>query len=432
MAPSDEAVVHKPENKRRIWRSLLADNQYDQLKSCVETAYKQAVTAGEAEQAALLAVASQLCASCVQIQKEVDFHQEAYKDSKLRWEKLAAELDKLLAMVQLSPETAVTAPVPTFWQRLQRLWRPDASVEEKSLPNEEVAPHIEETNRAPVEDFETVGISQAVPEEMPALPQHATINGRTPSLTVYCLGAFRVYEDEYPVEEWPSRKGKTIFKYLLLHRQQRTTKDVLMAQFWPEAAADAARNNLNVAIYGLRQALRNDHLEFSHVLFQDDCYFLNPEMEIWVDVEQFELIYGRARRTIQQGDTAVAISDLHAAELLYKGELLSEDPYEDWLIGPRQQLQRSYLKVLTRLCEYYFANKQYATCITFANKLLHIEPCHEATHRLLMRAFVQQRQWHLALRQYHQCVELLAEELTVSPDPTTTQLYEAIRKHQLV
>jgi DNA-binding SARP family transcriptional activator len=47
-----------------------------------------------------------------------------------------------------------------------------------------------------------------------------------------------------------------------------------------------------------------------------------------------------------------------------------------------------------------------------------------------MRAYARQRQGYLALRQYHQCVDLLAEELAVPPAPATTQLYEAIRSHE--
>jgi DNA-binding SARP family transcriptional activator len=153
-------------------------------------------------------------------------------------------------------------------------------------------------------------------------------------------------------------------------------------------------------------------------------------MEVWVDVEQFEHIYRQAYQMVEQGDTAVALPDLHAAELLYQGELLAEDRYEDWPAARRQQLQTHYLQLLTNLCDHYFATQQYASCITFANKLLLAEPCHEATHRLLMRAYARQRQGYLALRQYHQCVELLAEDLAVRPDPATTQLYEAIRNHK--
>lgn len=422
MLSPEKVTGREPEEKRGAWHSLLANNQYDQITTCLEAAYMQAVDNDEVERAALLAAARQLCASCDQLQQEVSFHAQACSQVETRRDQMNTELNKLLEKMEVEPTTAVSTPPSTFWQRLGRLWQR----ERQPLP--ELPPP-----GSPARQNGSVTLETAVlPPVQPAVSQlpFGNTDPTRPQLTIYCLGTFSAFEDEHPIEEWPSRKGKAIFKYLLLHHQQRITKDVLMAQFWPEASADAARNNLNVAIYGLRQALRNGYPDFSHVLFQDDCYFLNPEMDIWVDVEQFESHYKEACRKMQQGDTAVALPDLHAAELLYQGELLAEDRYEDWPAVRRQQLEQYYLQLLTCLCDHYFATQQYATCITFANKLLQVEPCHEATHRLLMRAYARQRQGYLALRQYHQCVERLAEELAVPPDPATTRLYDAIRSHE--
>lgn len=432
MGSVNKVVVRKPGEQSGSWRSLLANNQYDRITNCVEEAYAQAVAVGEQQRAALLAAAKQLCASCAQLQDEVTFHEKAFLHSETRRDKLDAELNKLLGMMEVVPETAVSSQQPTIWQRMSRLWP-----REPSQPPIRPGPISAKPQNGNVVIGETaVAPLKLAPSTAPDLPSVApdvpskNISRTYPQLTIYCLGTFRVFEDDHPIDEWPSRKGKSIFKYLLLHRQQRITKEVLMEQFWPEATADAARNNLNVAIYGLRQALRNGYPEFSHVLFQDDCYFLNPEMEIWVDVEQFESIYQKACQKMLQGNTAVVIPNLHAAELLYQGELLAEDRYEDWPAARRQKLQTDYIQLLTCLCDHYYATEQYASCITFGNKLLGVEPCHEITHRLLMRAYARQRQGYLALRQYHQCVELLAEELAVPPAPTTTQLYEAIRSHE--
>lgn len=88
----------------------------------------------------------------------------------------------------------------------------------------------------------------------------------SPSLVIYCLGPFRAYQDDQPVTDWPSSKGKSIFKYLITHREHPVAKDILMELFWPGSSPDSARNNLNVAIYGLRQALRKVRPSFSHVL----------------------------------------------------------------------------------------------------------------------------------------------------------------------
>ena len=421
----------KSEAQNGKWHELLLNNQYQKIADLIHRAQTNAGAVGDRQQEALLVAAAHLNASCVQVQEEAVFHEQAYHQLEMRREALEAELRKVLAMVEPVAETAVLSlngsANGSMWQRMRQLWqrrKPRSGVPSGLSPPQlgsGPTPGVETAVATPPMMLETE-------EERPFVPNDST----TPKLTIYCLGAFRVFEDEHSIEEWPSRKGKAIFKYLLLHRQERVTKEVLMHEFWPESTAESARNNLNVAIYGLRQALRNGYPDFSHILFQDDCYFLNPEMEIWLDVEQFDQIYKRANQLVAQGKTAVALPDLHAAELLYQGELLAEDRYEAWPSARRQQLQWHYMQVLTQLCNHYFQTEQYATCIPFANKLLQVESCHEATHRLLMRAYARQRQGYLALRQYHHCVELLADELAVPPDPVTTQLYEAIRSYEPV
>ncbi|MEZ4868368.1 MAG: BTAD domain-containing putative transcriptional regulator [Caldilineaceae bacterium] len=251
-----------------------------------------------------------------------------------------------------------------------------------------------------------------------------------PSLAVYCLGVFRVYQDEQAVEEWPSSKGQAIFKYLLLHRARPIAKEVLMDLFWPEAAPDAARNNLNVAIYGLRRALRSGRPNFSHVLFQSDCYLLNPELTLWVDVEEFDQQLTSGRQAEAAGDAAAAFTAYHAAEALYQSELLSEDRYEDWIFNRRQYYQEQYLHLLDYLSQYYLARQAYELCANIVRKQLAVDGCQEEAHRRLMLCHSRQGQLHLALRQYHQCVETLARELDVEPSPATTDLYHRLRRQK--
>jgi DNA-binding SARP family transcriptional activator len=49
-----------------------------------------------------------------------------------------------------------------------------------------------------------------------------------------------------------------------------------------------------------------------------------------------------------------------------------------------------------------------------------------------MRCYGWQGQRHLALRQYHLCVEALARVLDVSPMPETVALYHQVRRGEAV
>jgi DNA-binding SARP family transcriptional activator len=232
------------------------------------------------------------------------------------------------------------------------------------------------------------------------------------------------------VDDWPSNKGKAIFKYLVTHRERPVVKEVLMELFWPGAHPDAARNNLNVAIYGLRQALRKSRPSYSHVLFQDDCYLLNPDLQIWIDVEEFTERNETAHEMEQRGDQIAAMREYHAAETLYEGEFLEEDRYEDWVLARRQRLEDDYLGLLDQLGRYYLDQEEETACAIVCRKMLAVDPCREEAHRTLMRCYKRQGQPYLALRQYHFCVETLKAELDVPPSQETTALYQQVRNAQ--
>jgi DNA-binding SARP family transcriptional activator len=209
-------------------------------------------------------------------------------------------------------------------------------------------------------------------------------------------------------------------------------KEVLMDLFWPEAPPEAARNNLNVAVYGLRQALHEGKPDISHILFQDDFYLLNPELQIWVDIEAFEQHFRSGQYLERRSDMAGAVHAYRAAEALYQGDLLEEDRYEDWLVPQRQSLQDDYLHLLDRLSRYYLDRGEYDACITLCGKMLTIDPGWEEAHPRLMRCYSRQGQRYPALRQYHLCVETLKNDLDMPPTPETTTLYEQIRQGQAV
>jgi DNA-binding SARP family transcriptional activator len=251
-----------------------------------------------------------------------------------------------------------------------------------------------------------------------------------PSLEIYLLSPFRVFANDRAIDDWPNCKGKSIFKYLATHRGQPVPREVLMDLFWPNAEPDAARNNLNVAIYGLRKALGQADPDFSFVLFRQGCYAFNPELQIWVDAEAFVDSVHRAQAAEALGDADAAMAELRVAQSIYRCALLVDDRYEDWLIPQRQALQDSHLKALDRLAAHYFARGDLEACSTTTSRMLEVEPCNEEAHRMLMRCYSRMGHAHLALRQYHFCIDALSRELNLIPSPQTVALYQQIRRRQ--
>jgi DNA-binding SARP family transcriptional activator len=214
---------------------------------------------------------------------------------------------------------------------------------------------------------------------------------------------------------------------MLIHRESPVHQEILMDLFWPDIEPEAARRNLYQAIYSLRQTLQNGGPNFPYILCEGNCYRLNPELGLWVDSEAFTSHYKKGQRLERAGHLREAIKEYELAESLYEGEFLIEDLYEDWPLVHRQNLKLAHLDILDRLSQFYFEQEQFAMGIAFCQKLLVEDNCREDAHRRLMRCYQRQGQRHLALRQYHLCVEALKQELDVPPMPATDELYRQIQ-----
>jgi DNA-binding SARP family transcriptional activator len=250
-------------------------------------------------------------------------------------------------------------------------------------------------------------------------------------LSVYCLGPMRVERASGALVTCSSHRGRSVLQYLVAQRARPAPKEVLMDLFWPDASPRAARNRLNVAIYGLRRALHGVG-GGPFVLYRDNTYFLNPELPVWVDLEEFERLFASARRRAEAGDHAAAVRDYLAAERLYAGDLFEDDPHEDWLLPRRRALAASYLDLLSRLAAHFLATRDLEACAATLEGLLAREPWREDAHRDLMRCYARQGRHHLALRQYRICREALAEGIDAAPAQETAELYARVRRREAV
>jgi DNA-binding SARP family transcriptional activator len=151
-------------------------------------------------------------------------------------------------------------------------------------------------------------------EPLPSAVAPVGLNQRqiagAPSITAHLLGSFSFSVNGRHGAEAGLLKGRAVFKYLLAHHDQPILRDVLMDAFWPQAGPESARNSLNVALYGLRQALKTV-TDKPVVLFEEAAYGLNPEFHVWVDIDEFD-------RHVQAGRRLEAKGQMHRQLLEYE------------------------------------------------------------------------------------------------------------------
>jgi len=321
------------------------------------------------------------------------------------------------------------AAVPWWRRRLVRL-AGQSSAWTGHSPQRRAAPVTETRDARPPP---AVTASPALPDAhwLEPLPQpeemRMTVRTVTPDITAHLLGELRVAFHDHPIEIWSSGRGRAVFEYLLVNRHSKVRRDRLMSMFWPDVSSDAARNSLNVAIHGLRQSLRAAVGDTAVVIHQEQAYFIDPTLNIWVDVEAFEEQLKAAHQHLASTELVKAEAAFEAATWLYQGEFLADDPYEQWAMVVREHLRLCYLDALDRLGALRLDSADYAGCVAACLKLLACDSCREDAHCRLMRCYSRQGQVQLALRQYHSCAVALRTELEVDPAPATIELFNRIR-----
>jgi DNA-binding SARP family transcriptional activator len=230
------------------------------------------------------------------------------------------------------------------------------------------------------------------------------------------------------LEKWPSRKGRLLFTYLVLNHAKKVGRDTLMEMFWPRSTPRSARNCLNVTLHGVRQHLQTVEDEHPVIIYEDEGYLINPEIDIWLDVDQFNRAWVEGQTCEQQHRLEEALAHYSRAVHLYIGDLVEDSPYEDWLDLEREHLKEVYLAILDRISHHYSQDGDPYAAITLCEKMLERDACQEAVHRRLMLCYFKLGFRDKALKQYRRCVTALRRGLEVEPTHDTLQLFEKIRR----
>src|SRR5829696_416405 len=141
-------------------------------------------------------------------------------------------------------------------------------------------------------------------------------------LDVRMLGRFEVVVDSRPVPDaaWIQRRAADLVKLLSLAPGHRMARDAVLTMLWPRLGADAAAANLHKAASNARRAIGDR----AAIVLRAGVVELAPDARVATDVERFEA-----------GDDAA-----------YGGELLPDDPYEQWALAPRARLRERRLAML--------------------------------------------------------------------------------------
>jgi DNA-binding SARP family transcriptional activator len=396
-------------------RRLIQDQQFRMAERVLATHH-------DAADAATVATLRQLCVSGAEQLRVAAELESAASAQRVAAQEVRDGIDALLAVwerqVRAPAVHAVPPPAPVAGRGDGRPGRPWRIFSRGPAPQGNAGPPARPAAPEPPAPAPAISMDP-VSMTTPPAPGSAEV-------AAWVLGPLDLTVAGQRVLKWSSLKARTVLQYLVVQIGRPVRREVLMELMWPDHSLSSARNNLNAALYSLRNTLSQYGRNVQYILHQDGCYLPNPELVWWIDRNEF-------LAALQHGDLARggahparAIDSYRRAVRLYRGPLFEDDNDSDWYLPEQRRLKELYLQALGHLTEIHLDLGDLNAAVKFGQLALSADQCYESVHRLLMRCYALQHQQQLVARQYRLCSAALREELGVCPGADTVELFHRL------
>jgi two-component SAPR family response regulator len=185
--------------------------------------------------------------------------------------------------------------------------------------------------------------------------------------------------------------------------------------------AEKSQNNLRVTLARLNQTLKIDCVQ------QDGQTLFLDKGRVFIDVWEFENILKEWQNLRHQGKLHTAEKKAQEAIALYRGDFLPEF-YNPAIEDKQRELKQKVRELLLWLADRSKERLDWHEAISFAHKLIAIDPNDEGGHRVIMESLWQQGDKVGAIRQFERFKKNLEKELDITPTSETLELYNKIVK----
>lgn len=171
-------------------------------------------------------------------------------------------------------------------------------------------------------------------------------------IKVCTFGGLTVYRNEVPVRiDWESRKARLLFCCLLVTYDQWVHRQKVIEALWPECSAGSGEKNFKTTLSRLRKSITGSGC-ITPVLTQGEAIRLNY-LSIGLDASEFRNNATQGIKRLVRGDTKSARKLLEAAQDLYRGVFLPEEPHNKFIADARTELSEIHASVIKALEKSY-------------------------------------------------------------------------------
>lgn len=205
---------------------------------------------------------------------------------------------------------------------------------------------------------------------------------------------------------FPYAKINALLYYMLIAKT--ASRDEVSGLLWPNESDDIAKRNLRNAIYQAKKTLGANII----LSPSKSTLILNETLDIQIDVDQF-------LASPQDG------LEYYTGDFLQGFFLKDSENYEYWVVRMRNAYREKFSLECYAKIENDLKNKRYSQAGAYIHQLVAQDEYDERNRRLLMRFYQETGQDGKAIETYYELSELLHNELGITPDQSTKELYES-------
>jgi DNA-binding SARP family transcriptional activator len=239
-----------------------------------------------------------------------------------------------------------------------------------------------------------------------------------PPLQVRSLGHFSVTIASKEIA-FPRPVIKHLFQILLCFHPNPVHEELLLEELWPYADPLKTRSRLHVYVSQLRRTL-NEHSESqkeTYIECRGNQYSINFPVGSFFDVLEFESNINNSQ-PLSYSDPAVAdvFSAKCSALRLYRGDFLSERPFDKFCVFRRQELREKFQSAALHLSASASEGTHHLMISNVLKMGLRTDPLWRDGVKQLMTILVKNGQLVDALRLYREFEKQIHRELDLPPD----------------
>lgn len=256
------------------------------------------------------------------------------------------------------------------------------------------------------------------------------VRGGQPICHVQLFGGLEITIDGRSVRErdWRKKKSRLLFAMLVARQGQDVPREQVFDHLWPDLDHERAKNNFYVVWSMVKAALMGQGASKGPCPYIESgrgrCRIVREAVRS--DIDEIEDALALARQAENDGELRRAVAAYERVRVLYRGELLPGDLYDDWFAALRDHYRYRFIDAMARAAELLLDLGEPIEAVSYARRGLVVDKSREDLYQLALRGHIAAGQRSPAIELFIQCKRQLSDELGLDPSEETLRLYSDV------